>query len=186
MMKTKKINSLSGGFFLLLLFILAVFFSGMKGDRSIVSIDNKEDKLFIEVSGDVKNPGIYGFEEDARLYDILERAGCEAAEVLLANGTSSTELHSGLKIEIHREGGRIFFKQDEMSSHHKITLNIPISLNNESMDGLTAIPGIGPSLSGRIVEERRKNGGFRDLRQLKELPGVGDKLYDKIVPYLKL
>ena len=73
-----------------------------------------------------------------------------------------------------------------MSSYHKVTLNIPISLNNESMIGFIAIPGIGTSLSQTIIDERNRNGGFSDLEQLKELPGVGDKLYSKIIPYLKL
>ncbi|MFC1494415.1 helix-hairpin-helix domain-containing protein [Thermodesulfobacteriota bacterium] len=185
-MMVKRDNHLPGGFLLLILFILIVFYSGMKGEGSITGTDNEEEKVFIEVSGEVKEPGIYAFKRSVCLYDVLQRAGCAVTETSLVKDIDNSELRSGMKIEVYRKGGRIYIKQNEMSSHNKVTLNIPISLNNESMDGLTAIPGIGPFLSRSMIEERRKRGGFSDLQQLKELPGVGDKLYDKIIPYLRL
>lgn len=182
----KRDNHLSGGFLLIILFILVTFFVSMKGDGTILSTGNNEDEIFIEVSGEVKKAGIYTFNWNPRLYDVLKRAGCEVTEAGLVNDSGNPELHSGMKIQVYREGERISINKSEMLSHHKVTLDIPISLNRESMEGLTAIPGIGPSLSRRIADERKRKGGYTDLQQLKELPGVGDKLYDKIIPYLEL
>lgn len=185
-LKIKRHNRLSGGFLLLILFLLVVFYSGMKRDGSIISTDYKENKVFIEVSGEIEGAGIYAFKRSARLHDVLERAGLQVTEIRLAKDIGNPELPSGVEIEVYRKGGKIYIKQNEMTSHYKMTLNIPVSLNNESMEGFTAIPGIGAFLSRSIVEARRKRGKFTDLQQLKELPGIGDKLYDRIVPYLKL
>ncbi len=73
-----------------------------------------------------------------------------------------------------------------MSAFHKVTLGIPISINRESVEGLTAIPGIGNSLARTIKEERIKRNGFTDINELKTLPGIGDKLFLKIESYVRL
>jgi competence protein ComEA len=38
---------------------------------------------------------------------------------------------------------------------------------------LTRIPGIGPSLAGRIVAWREGHGAFRSLDDLEKVPGIG-------------
>ena len=73
-----------------------------------------------------------------------------------------------------------------MSAFYKFTLGIPLSLNEESEEGLTAIPGIGPGLAGVIVNERNKRGGFKDLDEIKTIYGIGEKVYKKIAPYIRL
>lgn len=77
-------------------------------------------------------------------------------------------------------------EKDDMSAFHKITLGIPININKESVNGLTAIPGIGNSLARKIEEERKKRNGFKDINELKSLPGIGEKLFSKIAPYIRL
>ena len=76
--------------------------------------------------------------------------------------------------------------KDEISAFHKVTLGIPIDINKESVYGLTAIPGIGNSLARKVKEERIKRNGFTDINELKELPGIGEKLFSKIAPYIRI
>lgn len=51
--------------------------------------------------------------------------------------------------------------------------NPAISLNSASAQELTRIPGIGPSLAGRIVAWRAAHGAFRSLDDLEKVPGIG-------------
>ncbi|HSU13495.1 ComEA family DNA-binding protein [Longimicrobium sp.] len=51
--------------------------------------------------------------------------------------------------------------------------NPAISLNSASAQELTRIPGIGPSLAGRIVAWREGHGAFRSLDELEKVPGIG-------------
>ncbi|MGD9159432.1 MAG: helix-hairpin-helix domain-containing protein [Desulfobacteraceae bacterium] len=76
--------------------------------------------------------------------------------------------------------------KDEMSAFHKVTLGIPININRESVYGLTAIPGIGNSLARTVTEGRIKRNGFTDINELKTLPGIGEKLFSKIAPYISI
>lgn len=63
---------------------------------------------------------------------------------------------------------------------------IQISINEADVDELTELPGIGPVLARRIIEYRNQNGLLEKLEDLKRVKGVGDNLYQKILPYIKL
>lgn len=74
----------------------------------------------------------------------------------------------------------------EMSAFYKVTLGLPIRLNRESPEGLTAIPGIGPRTAEAIVRERTKTGGFKRIEDLRSVPGVGPALRQTIKPWVVL
>jgi DNA uptake protein ComE-like DNA-binding protein len=77
-------------------------------------------------------------------------------------------------------------EKGEMTAFQKITLGIPIDINKESVNGLTAIPGIGKSLARTIRDGRVKRNGYKDINELRTLPGIGEKLFSKIAPYIKV
>ena len=59
-----------------------------------------------------------------------------------------------------------------------------INLNTASAQQLTAIPGIGDKLAARIVEYRQKNGSFKNVQELMNVRGVGEKSLGKLEPFL--
>lgn len=65
-------------------------------------------------------------------------------------------------------------------------IRIQISLNKAAVSELVNLPGIGPSIAQRIVEYREINGEFKKLEDVKKVKGIGDKLFIKILPYIKL
>ena len=59
-----------------------------------------------------------------------------------------------------------------------------LDLNIVTRRELEAIPGIGPSLASRIVYERTKRGGFRNMKDLLKIQGVGRKTLARLEKYL--
>jgi len=51
----------------------------------------------------------------------------------------------------------------------------PLDLNRAALGDLLLLPGVGPKLAARIVEERERRGGFASVDQLAEVKGVGPK-----------
>jgi competence protein ComEA len=55
-----------------------------------------------------------------------------------------------------------------------------ININKATVDQLMEIKGIGQSYAKRIVEYRDKNGPFKKIEDIKEIKGIGDKLFESI------
>lgn len=55
-----------------------------------------------------------------------------------------------------------------------------IDLNDATAEDLESLPGIGPVLAGRILEYRDANGGFKSVDELKNVSGIGDKIFASI------
>jgi competence protein ComEA len=61
-----------------------------------------------------------------------------------------------------------------------------VNVNTASVEQLTVLPGVGPKLAARIVEQRQKSGGFKSTQELMNVKGIGEKNYAKIQTYLTL
>ena len=60
----------------------------------------------------------------------------------------------------------------------------PIDLNTADSAALESVPGIGKSLSQRILAFREKNGPFQSVDDLLKIQGVGEKSIQRLRPYL--
>ena len=54
-----------------------------------------------------------------------------------------------------------------------------ININTASAEELTQLKGIGPSHAAKIIEFREKNGLFKLPEDLVQVPGVGQKTFEK-------
>jgi competence protein ComEA len=55
-----------------------------------------------------------------------------------------------------------------------------ISLNRASAAELETLPGIGPALAGRIVDDRARNGPYTSLDELTRVSGIGPALVARL------
>jgi competence protein ComEA len=51
----------------------------------------------------------------------------------------------------------------------------PLDLNRAGVGDLLLLPGVGPKLAARILEERDRREGFASVEQLAQVKGVGPK-----------
>jgi competence protein ComEA len=55
-----------------------------------------------------------------------------------------------------------------------------VDLNNASQAELESVKGIGPSKAKAIIEYRKKNGNFKTIDDLDNVPGFGKKTVDAV------
>ena len=61
----------------------------------------------------------------------------------------------------------------------------PIDVNRAPQTELQKLPGIGPKLSQRILDERAKS-AFKSIDDLRRVPGIGPKTLEKIRPHVTI
>jgi competence protein ComEA len=145
----------------------------------------------VQVSGDVVNPAVYGFEENPDTAALLRRAGgvqgyagdCMKSE---PGRAAARKFLSGMNVEVVAAGSGCRLLVKDMPAFYRITLGLPVYLNRETCEGLNAVPGIGPKLATAIVNYRNRIGGFNRIEEILSVQGIGRNLYEKIKPYLDL
>jgi competence protein ComEA len=61
-----------------------------------------------------------------------------------------------------------------------------INVNTATAEQFSTLPGVGPKLAARIVEQRQKAGSFKTVQELLNVKGIGEKNFEKIQGYLTL
>ncbi|MFC1891556.1 helix-hairpin-helix domain-containing protein [Thermodesulfobacteriota bacterium] len=173
--------------FHILLFVLLVFYSfHLVPKFPESSVPDRSENLFVQIDGGIRYPGVYPCSSQAALKELIDRGGG------LKNGDDIPEnfenivFNESAGILLQKDGGNWKLSHTDISAFYKYTLGLPISINNESAEGLSAIPGVGPGLADNIVKERERRGGFKHLEELMDVHGIGDKKYRKISQFVSL
>ena len=181
-----EISDRTTGFLALLLILLIVYLLKPVYGSSKTLRSPCEETSYIQIEGDISSPGVYAFCRKASLRELIRRAGGLRFDPAPSETSGGFTFSSGTKVLVWRDGEECNFSQNEMTAFYKFSLGIPISMNRESEEGLSALPGIGAGLARAIVRERSKRGGFRSLIEIISIDGISHKLYMKIRPYLIL
>jgi competence protein ComEA len=64
-------------------------------------------------------------------------------------------------------------------------VTFPLDLNSARVEDLRELPGIGEKLAQRLVEYRRSHGGFRSVEDLRKVPGIGEKRMERLRPLVR-
>lgn len=72
----------------------------------------------------------------------------------------------------------------DSGSDADVSVSYPLDLNTCTAEELMTINGIGEVKANNIIEYRDYLGGYTSVDQIKNIKGIGDKVYEKISPYL--
>lgn len=58
-----------------------------------------------------------------------------------------------------------------------------IDINSATAAELSLLPGLGPKLAQRIVDDRDQRGGFDSIDELDRVSGIGESIIERLKPY---
>lgn len=73
----------------------------------------------------------------------------------------------------------------ELERQPERELEYQIDLNSATWVEWSQLPGIGPQLAHRIVQDREDRGPFRTLDELKRVKGIGPKKIEAVRPFVR-
>ncbi len=158
---------------------LALLVSGQSSAEPIKVTKSKNSQAteiqsgYVHISGAVKHPGVYPIAIGMRLFEVIALAGGFTSKADRDSVNMARTVTDGEQIQVTGPTDR---QADDGLIH----------LNKATASDLDKLPGIGPTLSERIIDWRNANGGFKSIDDLRRIGGIGDKLFAGIKPLVAL
>lgn len=168
-------------------------------EKKIVKEEKKEEKakIKIDIKGEISAPGVYELTTENNVIDAINMAGGLTEQSDTSNINLSKKLTDEMVI--------IIYSKDEIKSmNEKEKITCPpcnnacinesdergklkteevseiININKASKEELLTLKGIGESKADAIIEYREKEGEFKTIEDIKNVPGIGETLFEKI------
>jgi len=153
------------------------------GDGSAtVRLDRADGgRITVHVAGAVRRPGLYRLAAGSRIDDALQRAGGPRARADLTAVNLATKLEDGRQVIVPERGSGAAASAPGSGSGSAAAGGpgsapaAPVNLNTATLEQLDTLDGVGPGIAQRIIDYREQHGGFRNVDELGEVPGIGDK-----------
>lgn len=143
----------------------------------------RDERLYVDVAGAVRKPGLYRLPAGARVGEAVERAG-GLKHAAPASVNLAAELEDGQQIVVVESGGGAVPPPEVApapAGSSPTTAGGTLSLATATADQIdAAAEGIGPTLAARVVEYREQSGGISSVEQLREVPGIGEARFQSL------
>lgn len=131
-----------------------------------------ESFLYVHVCGAVNSPGLKKLPEGSRAYDALEMAEGFSEEA----DPDAVNLAAPLT-----DGQQLYFPAlGEERAPESAAESGKVNLNTADEKELCTLQGIGTSRAQAILKYRGEKGGFSDIEELMQVPGIKENIFEQI------
>ena len=136
-----------------------------------------DEKIFVDVKGAVKYPGVFETTKDKRVKDLIEEAGglLEDADTSTLNLSQKVKDQMVIYVLKHGEKPKQISDGGISSSSGDV-----ININTANLEQLMKISGVGKTKAEAIISYREKNGDFKKKEDITKVRGIGKATFEKI------
>ena len=140
--------------------------------------ENRHDeKIFVDVKGAVKHPGVFETTKDKRVKDLIEEAGGLLDDADTSTLNLSQKVKDQMVIYVLKHGEKPKQISDGGSSSSNTDV---ININTANKEQLMKISGVGKTKAEAIISYREKNGDFKKKEDITKVRGIGKSTFEKI------
>jgi competence protein ComEA len=132
--------------------------------------------VYVHVSGEVAEPGLYRLDDGARVVDAVSAAG-GFTDAAAPEGINLARLVSdGEQLHVPREGQAPPAGTGTGTGTPGASADGTVNLNTADLAALDTLPRVGPAIAQRILDWRDEHGRFTSVDDLLAVPGIGEKM----------
>lgn len=141
---------------------------------------SEETTIMVYITGEVKNPDVYSMPENARLNDLVEKAGGFTDKAYTDNLNYAKILDDGSKVVIRSVDDVLDANGNLKDSVYGKAVKDKININTADSETLAELDGLNEELAENIVTYRKDYGDYTSIEEIKEAEGIGDVVFGKI------
>lgn len=192
---------------IILILLIIITIASLYNPKSVKAEESIINNYFVDIKGEINNPGVYEVEKDKRIIDVINMAGglTDKADTSILNLSKKVKdemyiiVYSNDQIKEYKQkllpSKEIIKKIEEKiicpdnsndaceksstSNKEDTLVKGKININNASKEELMSLPGIGESKADKIIEYRQNN-KFNSIEDIKNISGIGDSIFEKI------
>ena len=126
-------------------------------------------RLFVNVVGAVRRPGLYTLKDGSRVADAVIRAGGPTPKAQIELLNLAARIADGEQIVVPRRG----LANPGVAASGGSAAAGPVHLNSATLEQLDALPGVGPVTAQKILDYRQQHGAFGSVDELDAIAGIG-------------
>ena len=189
---TRNSSSNSGTLFEVETEMLDVDEIGYEDETRVIEIEIKEDEaelygmVFVDVQGEVMNPGVFEVAHDVRVGYLIDLAGGLTDNANVRGLNRAARIYDEMVIFVpHVDDIRTVIEPDNDVDVENDLESGLVSLSTACAQKLQSLPGIGSALSANIIAHREANGAFSTIEELVNVPGIGNGILENIRELIK-
>ena len=147
------------------------------------------EEIVIHIAGEVVKEGIVKIKKDARITDVIEKAGGLTKEADLSKINLAYQVEDGQKIYIPNINDKE--EKDYITEDAGVDIIVDgkkdkdkVNLNTATQAELETLSGVGPSTALKIINYRKENGEFKKIEDIKNVPGIGEAKFESLKEYI--
>ncbi|MBP5701822.1 MAG: helix-hairpin-helix domain-containing protein [Lachnospiraceae bacterium] len=148
----------------------------------------EELTIVVYICGSVQDPGVYELPAGSRVCDGLEAAGG------FSEGADEKRINLAGMLE---DGDMVFFPEvgEELAEgasdyitgrEEQSATDALININTAGEQALCTLPGIGSSKAQAIISYREEHGSFKDIKEIMNVNGIGENLFNQIKDLIRV
>lgn len=153
--------------------------SGVAAQATPKETSRQDETVYIDVTGQVKKPGVYSFDHEPRVVEVIKKAGGFTKKADTAAVNQAVPVADGTQLIIPVKGKKT--GQDTTASAPlQGNADPKININTASKEELMTLTGIGEAKATEIISYRESHGGYHAIEDIKNISGIKDGVFNKI------
>lgn len=138
--------------------------------------------ITVYINGEINKPGVYKLLDGDRAEKLIELAGGfnKNADTSSLNLAMKLKDEDFIRIPSKLQNVQTASNTTTITNSGNLTAAALININTADKEQLKELPRIGDALSQRILDYRNKMGNFKDIKDLRNVSGIGPKMFENI------